>query len=114
MPVRQKEKRHAKKKSSRGESSSSRMDVRLGDDSDEDFANPPPPTSWVRGRHSVSHTGGTGEDIHLDRDFQTSPRSSVRDAFFDVDLETVIVPDTPNPPYKYSQGLRSLFIRKRQ
>ncbi|XP_042065311.1 glutathione S-transferase T3-like [Salvia splendens] len=46
-----------------GESSSSRMDAHLVDDSDEDFVPPPPPRSEVRGRHSVSHTGGTGEDI---------------------------------------------------
>ncbi|KAL1548959.1 hypothetical protein AAHA92_17130 [Salvia divinorum] len=91
-----------------------RRDVLLGDNSDENFIDPPPPTSWVRGCHSVSHTSGTGKDIHLYRDFQTPPRSSVWDAFFYVDLEMAIIPDTPNPLSKYSQGLRSLFMLRRR
>ena len=106
MPVTKKSRHHAKK-SSQGASSSSRRDVWLGDDSDDDFVDPPPPTSLGRGRHS----SGTSDDIRPDGDFRTPPRSSVHDTFFDVDLETAVVPDTPNPPSKYSRGLRGLFMR---
>ncbi|XP_042016975.1 uncharacterized protein LOC121765008 [Salvia splendens] len=80
MPVRQKRNRRGKKKAG-GESSSSRMDTQLVDDSDDDFMPPPPPRSAVRGRHSVSHTGGTGEDISLSDVHQSPPRSSMRDDF---------------------------------
>ncbi|XP_042023828.1 uncharacterized protein LOC121771104 [Salvia splendens] len=86
MPVRQKGKRRGKKKTACGESSSSRMDAHLVDDSDEDFVPPPPPRSAVRGRHSVSHTGGTCEDIGLNDVHHSLPRSLVRDDFFGVDL----------------------------
>ncbi|XP_042019018.1 serine/threonine-protein phosphatase 7 long form homolog [Salvia splendens] len=80
MPVRQKVKRRGKKNDG-GESSSARMDTQLGDESDGDFMAPPPSRSAVRGRHSVSHTGATGEDIGLSDVHQSPPRSSVRDEF---------------------------------
>ncbi|XP_042001842.1 serine/threonine-protein phosphatase 7 long form homolog [Salvia splendens] len=115
VPVRQKAKRRGKKKVG-GQSSSSRMDTQLVDDSDDDFEAPPPPRSAVRGRHSVSHTGGTGEDIGLS-DQQSPPRSSVRDDFFDVDLENAVVEDTPPsriPKTSIGKGIRSLFMRKRR
>ncbi|XP_042018486.1 uncharacterized protein LOC121766302 [Salvia splendens] len=112
MPVRQKAKRRGKKKVG-GESSSSRMDTQLVDDSDDDFVAPPPPRSAVRGRHSVSHTGGTGEDFGLS-DQQSPPRSSARD---DIDLENAVVEDTPPsriPKTSIGKGIRSLFMRKRR
>ncbi|XP_042038324.1 uncharacterized protein LOC121784227 [Salvia splendens] len=91
MTVRQKGKRRTKKKTACGESSSSRMDAQLVDDSDDDFVDPPPPRSTVRGRQSVSHTGGTGEDIGLSDVHASPPRSSVQDDFFWVDLENVVL-----------------------
>ncbi|XP_042051458.1 uncharacterized protein LOC121796735 [Salvia splendens] len=85
VPVRQKAKRRTKKKTACGESSSQPVHR-----SDDDFVEPPPPRSAVRGRHSVSHTVGTGDDIGLS-DVPTSPtRSSVQDDFFGVDLENAL------------------------
>ncbi|XP_042059719.1 serine/threonine-protein phosphatase 7 long form homolog [Salvia splendens] len=112
MPVRQKGKRRGKKKTGE-ESSSARMVVY----SDDDFMPPPPPSSVVLGRHSVSHTGGTGEDIGLSDVPQSPPRSSVRDDFFGADLQNMVVQDTPPsrlPTSRIGKGIRGLFIRKRR
>lgn len=117
VTMRQKGERRGKKKTACGESSSSRMDAHLVDDSDDDFEAPPPPRSAVRGRHSVSHTGGTGEDIGPSDNYRSPPRSSVRDDFFGVDLDNTIVQDTPPsrwPTSRISKGFRGLFMRRRR
>ncbi|XP_042060474.1 uncharacterized protein LOC121804840 [Salvia splendens] len=114
VPVRQKAKRRTKKKTACGESSSQPVHR-----SDDDFVEPPPPRSAVRGRHSVSHTGGTGEDIGLSDVPTSPPRSSVQDDFFGVDLENAVVQDTPpsripRSTSKIGKGIRGLFMRKRR
>ncbi|XP_042025149.1 uncharacterized protein LOC121772203 [Salvia splendens] len=114
VPVRQKAKRRTKKKTACGESSSQPVHR-----SDDDFVEPPPPRSAVRGRHSVSHTGGTGDDIGLSDVPTSPPRSSVQDDFFGVDLENAVVQYTPpsripRSTSKIGKGIRGLFMRKRR
>ncbi|XP_041990526.1 uncharacterized protein LOC121741690 isoform X2 [Salvia splendens] len=114
VPVRQKGKRRTKKKTACDESSSQFVNA-----SDDDFVDPPPPRSAVRGLHSVSHTGGTGEDIGLSDVHASPPRSSVRDDFFGVDIENAVVEDTPpsripRSTSRIGKGIRGLFMRKRR
>ncbi|XP_042034046.1 uncharacterized protein LOC121780527 [Salvia splendens] len=110
VPIRQKAKRRTKQKTARGESSS-----QFVHNSDDDFVEPPPPSSALRGRYSISHTGGTGEDIGVSDVPASPPRSSVQE-----DLENAVVEDTPpsriprSTTSNIGKGIRRLFMRKRR